>query len=143
MNVSVRLKEYLNHHNLSAYKLVQETRGKVAERTVYAFARGEKVKRVDLETLGVVMQALTRLTGKPVTPNDLLEVIEEPEPLEMDEETREWLEMTGTDAMKAIHEAEKDVPPEELAAWLESTQKAAKPAKYVVGKGIVLLEGKA
>jgi hypothetical protein len=141
--VRVSLDRFLQKNNLTAYRLVKETKGNAAQGSVYAFARGEKVKRVDLETLGVVMQALTRLTGKPVTPNDLLEVIEEPAPLEMDEETKEWLETTGTDAMKAIHEAEKDVPPEELAAWLESTQKAAKPAKYVVGKGIVLFEGKA
>jgi hypothetical protein len=116
--------------------------GRVARGTVYGLASGE-VQRVDLETLSGVLGGLAEITGKPVTPNDLLEVIEEPEPLEMDEETKEWLEMAGTDTMKAIHEAEKDVPPEELAAWLESTQKAAKPAKYVVGKGIVLLEGKA
>jgi DNA-binding Xre family transcriptional regulator len=138
--IRLNINSYLEQQNITAYRLIKESG--LAPNTVYTLAR-TPAKRIDLDTLESIVKALTRLTGKPVTPNDLLEVIEDPEPLEMDEETREWLEMTGTDAMKAIHEAEKDVPPEELAAWLESTQKAAKPAKYVVGKGIVLLEGQA
>lgn len=142
MNVSVKLREYLDTHSISAYRVVQETHGKIAERTVYALAR-QGVKRVDLETLGEVIGALRRLTGQPVTPNDLLEVIEEPQSEPMDDETRTWLEASAEDSMKAIRAAERDVPIGELAAWLESMRKAAKPAKYVVGKGIVLLEGKA
>jgi DNA-binding Xre family transcriptional regulator len=70
MPVKVTLKEYLTQRNLSTYKLVQATTGRIAERTVYALAR-PGVKRMDLE-------ALHDLTGETVTPNDLLEVIEEP-----------------------------------------------------------------
>ena len=79
MNVRVTLKEYLKHRNLSAYRLAQATTGRVAERTVYALAR-PGVKRIDLETLGVVIEALEELTGEPVTPNDLLEVTQTPTP---------------------------------------------------------------
>jgi DNA-binding Xre family transcriptional regulator len=141
IQVQWKLKPYLEQTSVTPHKLALEAG--ISPPNLYTLIRGEGAKNVSRDTLGKIIGALRRLTGKPVTPNDLLEVIEEPEPLEMDEETKEWLEMAGTDAMKAIHEAEKDVPPEELAAWLESTQKAAKPAKYVLGKGIVLLEGKA
>jgi DNA-binding Xre family transcriptional regulator len=74
MNVRVSLDRYLRTKNVSAYRLAQETAGRVARGSVFALARGERVKRVDLETLGEVMDALERITGHPVTPNDLLEV---------------------------------------------------------------------
>ena len=88
------------------------------------------------------MSALAKETGQAVSLIDVLEVIEEPVEV-MDDETREWLEESANDMHKAIALAEKDVPPEEVTAWLEAMRKTAKPAKYVVGKGIVLLEGKA
>ncbi len=91
MNVRVSLDRYLLQNKLTAYRLSKEVAGKAAQGSVYALARGEKVKRVDLETLSQVMQALTRLTGQPVTPNDLLEVIEEPVE-EMDAEAKAWLQ---------------------------------------------------
>ena len=136
-----KLSNLLAAHNLTAYRLAEETKGIVNRNTVYSIARGDAT-RVDLGTLFGVIRTLTRLTGQPVTPNDLLEVIEEPLE-EMDSETKAWLDMAGEDTMKAIREAEKDVPPEELAAWLEAFNKAGKPAKYVIGKGIVTLEAKA
>jgi hypothetical protein len=133
MNVNVKLREYLDTHSISAYRVVQETHGKIAERTVYALAR-QGVKRVDLETLGEVIGALRRLTGQPVTPNDLLEVIEEP-PEEMDSETKAWLDGAAYDMAASLAEIEKDVPPDELKAWLEANRKAAKPVKYIAGVG--------
>ena len=136
-----KLSNLLAAHNLTAYRLAEETKGIVNRNTVYSIARGDAT-RVDLGTLSGVIKTLTRLTGQPVTPNDLLEVIEEPVEV-MDDETRDWLEASANDMHKAIALAEKDVPPEELAAWLETNHKVAKPAKYVVGKGIVLLEGNA
>jgi hypothetical protein len=142
MNVSWKLPQYLKAHKLSVSKLDKELSGKVSTRTLYAWGRGAP-ERPDLANLGLVIGALRRLTGQPVTPNDLLEVIETPEPQGMDEETKEWLEASADDMHKAIRAIEKDVPPEELSRWHESMQSAGKPAKYVVGKGIVLLEGKA
>jgi DNA-binding Xre family transcriptional regulator len=121
MPVKVTLKEYLNQRNLSTYKLVQATTGRIAERTVYALAR-PGVKRVDLETLGVIIAALHDLTGETVTPNDLLEVIEEPV------SDLAVLEMANAqDAVLALKAVETTVSDEELEAWLEATRQAVKP----------------
>jgi DNA-binding Xre family transcriptional regulator len=135
--IKLKLKDCLDANNLSVYRLEKEC-PEVSRTTLYKLASGD-VDGIRFNTLNV----LARLTGKPVTPNDLLEVIEEPEPLEMDEETKEWLEASADDMHKAIREVEKSVPLGELVRWHKSMQRAAKPAKYVVGKGIVLLEGKA
>jgi hypothetical protein len=112
MNVNVKLREYLDTHSISAYRVVQETHGKIAERTVYALAR-QGVKRVDLETLGEVIGALRRLTGQPVTPNDLLEVIEEP--LEDNEDA--WLEASATDLKTMLEDVEKNEKPHDVSNW--------------------------
>lgn len=115
--------------------------GRVARGTVYSVAAGE-VQRVDLETLSGILSGLSALTGQPVTPNDLLEVIEEPEPLEMDEESKAWLDSSAADLLERLEEIEKDVPPEELAAWHKSMREAVKPIAYD-SKRRTWLEGQA
>ena len=137
-----KLSSLLAAHNLTAYRLAEEAKGIVNRNTVYSIARGQAT-RVDLGTLSGIIKTLERLTGHAVTPNDLLEIVEEPALKEMDSETREWLDNTGADTLERIQALEKDVPAKKLKAWHESMAKAAKPAKYVVGKGIVLLEVKA
>jgi hypothetical protein len=72
MNIVVKVKGFLDEHNISAYRLAQETAGQLAPNTVYALAR-PGVKRVDLATLGDIITALRTLTGKPVDIADLLE----------------------------------------------------------------------
>ena len=92
MTVRVSLDRFLKRNNLTTYKLTKEVGGKASQGSVYALSRGNKVKRVDLETLSEVMGALTRLTGQPVTPNDLLEIIEPPASLQtLESESRTWL----------------------------------------------------
>ncbi len=135
--IKLKLKDCLDANGLSVYRLEKEC-PEVSRTTLYKLASGE-VDGVRFNTLNALLVALARLTGKPVTPNDLLEVIEEPLE-EMDEESKAWLDMAGQDTMQAIHKLEKDVPPEELKRWHESMKAAAKPARYVQGKGIVLLE---
>ena len=80
MQIRVSLDRYLERHNLSAYRLANELKGRVAQGSVYAMTRSKTVKRVDLETLSGVLEALERITGEPITPNDLLEIIQEPIP---------------------------------------------------------------
>ena len=91
--VHFTLRQYLRAHGLSTYRLAQAARGRVSERTVYALARGE-VSRVDLGTLGAVISTLEELTGKSVSPADLLEAVTVPGP---DAEARAWL---GGDASR-------------------------------------------
>lgn len=59
--IKIRLNQYLQQHDLSAYRLVKETKGKVARNSVYSLARGG-MQRVDLDTLNVVMEALEGLS---------------------------------------------------------------------------------
>jgi hypothetical protein len=125
MNVRVSLDRYLKMKNLTAYRLAQETAGAVARGSIFALARGEKVKRVDLETLSEVMVALNRITGEAVTPNDLFEVIEDKD-LDQDQA---WLDASAADLAAHLADLEKDVPPEELNAWQGSFNQAA-PAVY-------------
>ena len=66
------LDDYIEAHDLTAYKLAQKTEGQVARGSIYALARGD-VKRLDLGTLSAVMGALEELTGERVTFDDLLE----------------------------------------------------------------------
>lgn len=135
-----KLSHLLAAHNLTAYRLAEESKGIVNRNTVYSLARGDAT-RVDLGTLFGVIQTLTRLTGQPVTPNDLLEVIEEPLE-EMDSETKAWLDGAALAMHDRLTELEKDVPAAELEAWHKAFREAGKPAKYVVGKGIVVIEAK-
>lgn len=91
--VKFTLKHYLDVNGLTAYRLAQASRGRVSRGTVYALARGSAV-RVDLSTLGAVITTLEELTGREVTPADLLTVVTVPGP---DREARAWLD---TDASR-------------------------------------------
>ncbi|MDR6330647.1 hypothetical protein [Deinococcus soli (ex Cha et al. 2016)] len=75
------LDQYLRDHGLTAYRLVKETEGKVARGSIFAMARGDSVKRIDLENLNHVMAALSALTGERVSPADLF--TGEPDPVSL------------------------------------------------------------
>ena len=113
------LKEYLDAHDLSAYRLVQATKGRIAERTVYSLARTE-TKRVDLAVLGEVLNALGKLTGEDVTPNDVLRFVDLPE-----DDMPAMLEASAVDLGRQLAELEQDTAPEELDAWLKSFEAPA------------------
>lgn len=86
--VQFTLKNYLDAHGLTAYRLAEQTKGRLSRGTVYALARGSAA-RVDLSTLGTVITALEELTGREVAPGDLLGAYTLPE---RDEETRTWMD---------------------------------------------------
>lgn len=86
--VQVTLKDYLDTHGLTAYRLAEAARGRVSRGAVYALARGN-TGRVDLGTLGAVITTLEELTGQEVTPGELLTAYTLPE---RDEETRAWMD---------------------------------------------------
>lgn len=75
MDIRVRLDNYLGSHDLTAYKLARATKGRAAQGSIYALARGD-LKRLDLNTLAAVIDALEQLTGERVTFDDLLERVE-------------------------------------------------------------------
>ena len=105
MRLNMRLGEYLQAHNLTAYKLEKAVSGVVSRNTVYKWAReSEAPDHIHTAQFVAIMQALTRLTGQPVTPNDLLEVMEEP--IQPDNEDA-WLEASATDLKAMLEDVEK------------------------------------
>lgn len=73
----VSLDRILSTRNVTTYRLMKQLEGRVSRGTVYSLASGN-VQRIDLETLAGIMAGLEELTGETITPNDLLEVVEEP-----------------------------------------------------------------
>jgi hypothetical protein len=67
-----KLKPFLEHHNISAYALAKQVAPKLASNTVYSLVR-ETPKRVDMESLEMILIALKELTGKKVDIPQLLE----------------------------------------------------------------------
>lgn len=65
-----KLKELLARENVTAYQLAKQTG--LSVNTIYPLARGE-AKRVSLDTLQTVADALDGLTNKRVSVCDLLE----------------------------------------------------------------------
>jgi DNA-binding Xre family transcriptional regulator len=70
--VKLTIRNYLEQHNASAYRLWKASG--LPKNTAYALASG-KTTRIDLDTLGKVVFGLEQITGKTITPNDVLEVI--------------------------------------------------------------------
>lgn len=121
MLIRVSLDRYLERHNLSAYRLANELKGRVAQGSVYAMTRSKTVKRIDLETLSGVLQALERITGEPVTPNDLLEVLQEPEP----DPEQAWLDSSAADLKAALDDLESGENPTDVTEWLGAFEAVA------------------
>jgi DNA-binding Xre family transcriptional regulator len=122
MLIRVSLDRYLERHNLSAYRLANELKGRVAQGSVYAMTRSKTVKRIDLETLSGVLQALERITGEPVTPNDLLEVVQESEP----DPEQAWLDSSAADLKAALEEIEANENPNDVTAWVNAFEAVAR-----------------
>ena len=88
--ITWKLKPYLEQNAITPHKLALEAG--ISPPNLYTLIRGEGAKNVSRATLAKLIGALTRLTGQPVTPNDLLEVSETPTPLETaDNEAKAWL----------------------------------------------------
>lgn len=77
MKLRLNLGGYLAFNGLTAYRLVQESRGALAQNTVYAMAK-KPAQRIDLDTVARILETLGRVQQKEVTLIDLLEVTEEP-----------------------------------------------------------------
>jgi primosomal protein N' len=74
------LKPFLERHRISAYQLARATKGKLSESTVYSLSR-EPQRRVDLNSVGVIVETLKELTGETVQIQDLIENVPEEKPL--------------------------------------------------------------
>jgi hypothetical protein len=76
MTLRLNLGQYLQDHQITAYRLVQEVEGKVSPNTVYALAR-KPAQRIDLNTVSEVLHALERLTGEAVSIAAVVEEVQE------------------------------------------------------------------
>lgn len=74
MALAWKVKEFLEAHNVSAYRLMKEAA--IAQGTAYRLANNQ-AGGLSLETLDAVIGALRRLTGKRVGLADLLEYRDE------------------------------------------------------------------
>lgn len=74
MALKWKVKEFLEGHGISAYRLMKEA--SLAQGTAYRLAN-DQANGLNLETLDAVIGALRRLTGKRVILADLLEYREE------------------------------------------------------------------
>jgi DNA-binding Xre family transcriptional regulator len=70
--VNWKIRQFLDKHNITPYRLWKESG--LARQTVYTLAH-DKGDRVDLGALGTVLFTLEKLIAKPVTLDDLLEVV--------------------------------------------------------------------
>ncbi len=76
MELRLNLGAYLTRQNITAYRLAQAAKGKVARNTVYDLAR-RPAQRIDLTTVGRVIKVLESITGEPVRLDDLIEGVEQ------------------------------------------------------------------
>jgi transcriptional regulator with XRE-family HTH domain len=81
-----KLRNYLENHSLTGRALALEAG--LAPQAIYRILKAEGPDYLHRPTLEKVLTALSKLTGSPVTPNDLLEVVEvieetesEPDPI--------------------------------------------------------------
>ena len=118
--ITWRLKPYLEQNAITPHKLALEAG--ISPPNLYTLIRGEGAKNVSRETLAKLIGALTRLTGQPVTPNDLLEVIEEP--IEPDHEDA-WLTASATDLKAMLEDVERNEKPQDVAKWSNAFTQAA------------------
>ena len=72
-----RFSEWLEERDINPYKVARHA-GSVGEmQSIYRLARkGGEIKRIDLGSLALVIDAIEAETGQRVTPNDLLTQIE-------------------------------------------------------------------
>lgn len=72
-----RLADFLQEHDLTAYRLAKES-GITRVNTLYRLVRkGSEPTRVDLATLALVIHTLRRLVGPQVQLTDILEYVED------------------------------------------------------------------
>jgi DNA-binding Xre family transcriptional regulator len=72
MGVRWKLREFLNAHDITPHQLALKTENKLSQKTVYSLANA-RTGGVRFDTLEAIIPALSELTGKNVTVQDLLE----------------------------------------------------------------------
>lgn len=116
--------EYLREHAITPYRLEQALQGKTSRRLPYAWSKGAP-ERLHLDVLAKVLVALERLTGKPVTIEEIMEF--ERAPVGMMEDDANWLSADLT----------RELPPYD---WGKQGPPKGRPIEYVPGTGFMVKE---
>ena len=91
-----KLKDYLDTHDITAYKLIQ--RSGLASNTVYEMARGES-ESASLKTLETVIKTLSEVTREQVSLTDVVEIVEDEPTSKLEdkpqEEVKGWRRLIG------------------------------------------------
>ncbi|GAA4020168.1 hypothetical protein GCM10022631_37230 [Deinococcus rubellus] len=74
MAIQMNLGAFLQHCGISAYRLVKATEGRLTPATVYGLV-SKPSQRIDLATVGTVLDVLSELTGTSVLIQDVLEPV--------------------------------------------------------------------
>jgi DNA-binding Xre family transcriptional regulator len=67
-----KLDAFLKAHNITVYALAKKTEGKLTRTTLYNLTNKPQ-KRIELETLNVLIPTLSKMLGKQVKLDDLLD----------------------------------------------------------------------
>ena len=89
--VKWKLKEFLDEHGVTAYKLSQQSQGRLSQTGVYRLTAPD-IKAVRLESLATLIPALRELTGEDVDISDLLEYVGPPAP---EPKKKAWRRLIG------------------------------------------------
>lgn len=69
-----KFSDYLEARGINPYRIARHGKGKTEEQTIYRLARkGQSVKRLDLTSLALIIEAVKVETGLEVQLTDLLE----------------------------------------------------------------------
>jgi DNA-binding Xre family transcriptional regulator len=117
MAVRWKVKEVLNRHDITPYRLVKASG--LAQATVYRLVNNDTAG-LSTETLTVLLRTLRELTGEELGVADLLSYEDIRE-----DETKGWTDASLADLSKELADLEADVPKEELEQWLETFESAA------------------
>jgi len=85
--VEWKLKEYLAEKKIPALQV--EERAGMGRNTIYRIMRGNGVKLIDRQNLGRIISALSELTGQPVALTDVLELVNDPTPEQLEQQEAE------------------------------------------------------
>jgi hypothetical protein len=130
--ITWKLGGYLQTHHLRPRDVETEairSGFQFGRNTIYRLLRNEGPKSYDKDTLTALIVSLRNLTGQPVTPNDLLEVVEELQPTPEQSTTNAALAAAlnnakplNLDALDALTDPNAEDP----IAWLESSRKQSR-----------------
>jgi len=74
-----KFSEYLEQRGINPYRIARHGKDKSEEQVIYRLARrGQSIKRLDLASLALIVEAIKTETGEQVSITDLLDYSDEP-----------------------------------------------------------------